>query len=60
MSRIHIHVCTKILQLEDDDIKAIKKYSYGRDNYVIKPNTNDIEQLRDNDNTFPGLCKELL
>ena len=57
MSRIHIHVCTKILQLEDDDIKVIKKYGYRRDNSFIKPNTKDLEKLRDNDKIIPGLCR---
>jgi len=60
MSRIHTHACKNILQLEDDGIKVIKKYGYGRDNSFIKPNAKDLEQLRDKDNIVPGLCRELL
>ena len=60
MSRIHTHVYTNIRQLDNDDIKVIKKYGYGRHNNFIKPNANDLEQLRDNNKIVPGLCRELL
>ena len=53
-------MCKNILQLDNDDIKLIKKYGYGRDNAFINPNVKDIEQLRDNNKTVPGLCRELI
>ena len=57
---IDTHVCKQILQLDDDDMKIIKKYGYGRDNNFIKPNAKDLEQLRNNNKILPGLCRELL
>ena len=53
-------MCVKILQLEDDDIKVIKKYGYRRDNSFIKSNAKDLEQLYDNDKIIPVLCRYLL
>ena len=41
------------LQLEDDDIKVIKKYGYRKENSFIKPNMKDLEQLRDNNKDCP-------
>ena len=58
--RIHTHTCKNILQLEDDDIRVIKKYGYRRDNSFIEPSVKDLEQLRDNNKIVPGLCRELL